>query len=356
MYDQPVADERGMAGIETDIHAPRLVERRARIWQRVGLAVVALALVGLASLPGFMSPYQLRTYTTLLLLALMAQGWNLIGGYTGYAAFGNVAFFGIGAYTTGLLMLSPWQVPFFPALIAGALLAALVAAVIGRPVLRLKGHYFAIATLGIAEALRQVADSWDGLTNGSTGIDLPLEPNDAFFYYTALALVVLGLLATWLLARSKIGYGWVAIREDEDAARMLGINTTLYKVLAFALSAAFAALAGGVTAYQNIHVTPTDLFKIDYTLQMIIATIIGGPATLFGPLIGAAIYQLLSTYLWGQFIELHPTFLGLIIIFFIVFMPRGLMQLIRGSVEIATGRRRFQWQNLFANIRANRVQ
>jgi branched-chain amino acid transport system permease protein len=315
-----------------------------------------LTLAILAALPAVMSPYQLRTYTTMLLLALMAQGWNLIGGYTGYAAFGNVAFFGVGAYTTGLLMLSAWQVPFFPALLAGALLAALLAALIGLPVLRLKGHYFAIATLGVAEALRQIADSWDSVTNGATGIDLPLNPSDSFFYYTALGLVTLGLLATWLLARSKIGYGWVAIREDEDAARMLGINTTRFKVLAFALSAAFAALAGGVTAYQNIHVTPTDFFKIDYTLQMIIAAIIGGSGTVFGPFAGAAVYQLLSTYLWGQFIELHPTFLGLIIIFFIVFLPRGLMQLILPMIEILTGRRRFRWESIFANIRANRVQ
>jgi branched-chain amino acid transport system permease protein len=324
--------------------------------RRLGQGLALLALVALAALPLFMSPYQLRTYTTLLLLALMAQGWNLIGGYTGYAAFGNVAFFGIGAYTTGLLMLSAWQVPFFVALIAGALLAALVAALIGLPVLRLKGHYFAIATLGVAEALRQVADAWDGLTNGSTGIDLPLNPSDSFFYYTALVLVMLGVLATWLLVRSKIGYGWVAIREDEDAARMLGINTTRFKVLAFAISAVFAALAGGVTAYQNIHVTPTDFFKIDYTLQMIIAVIIGGSGTIFGPLIGAALYQLLSTYLWGQFIELHPTFLGLIIIFVIVFLPRGLIQLIPTIVAIVMRRRAFRWQSLFANIRVNRVQ
>jgi len=339
---------------------PIAVEQSGRragdLWRRLGQGAGLLALASLVALPFFMSPYQLRTYTTLLLLALMAQGWNLIGGYTGYAAFGNVAFFGVGAYTTGLLMLSPWQVPFLAALLAGALVAALVAALIGLPVLRLKGHYFAIATLGVAEALRQIADAWDGLTNGSTGIDLPLNPNDSFFYYTALALVLLGVLATWLLVRSKIGYGWVAIREDEEAARMLGINTTRFKVLAFAISAVFAALAGGVTAYQNIHVTPTDFFKVDYTLQMIIAAIIGGAGTIFGPLIGAALYQLLSTYLWGQFIELHPTFLGLIIIFVIVFLPRGLMQLIPTIVAIATRRRAFRWRSLFANIRANRVQ
>jgi branched-chain amino acid transport system permease protein len=355
MQDQRTAEE-GSVTSAAALAPPMPSAARWRTWRRAALALAPLALILLATLPLFMSPYQLRTYTTMLLLALMAQGWNLIGGYTGYAAFGNVAFFGVGAYTTGLLMLSPWQVPFFPALAAAALLAALLAALIGLPVLRLKGHYFAIATLGVAEALRQIADSWDNVTNGATGIDLPLQVDDSFFYYTALGLVALGLLATWLLVRSKIGYGWIAIREDQDAARMLGIDTTRFKVLAFALSAVFAALAGGVTAYQNIHVTPTDFFKIDYTLQMIIACIIGGAGTILGPLVGAAVYQLLNTYLWGQFIELHPTFLGLIIIFFIVFLPRGLMQLVPSAIAVATGRRQFRWEHLFANIRANRVQ
>ncbi|MEO8587016.1 MAG: branched-chain amino acid ABC transporter permease, partial [Acidobacteriota bacterium] len=130
------------------------------------LALLALLLV----LPKLVSSYKLLTYTRFLILAIMAQGWNFIGGYTGYAAFGNVAYFGIGAYTTGLLMLGRWHVPFFPALAAGAALSACVAILLGLPILRLKGHYFAIATLGVAEALAQVADNWDSLTDGSTGI------------------------------------------------------------------------------------------------------------------------------------------------------------------------------------------
>jgi len=316
---------------------------------------VLLFFLALLIVPRFRSDYELLTYTRFLLLALMAQGWNLIGGYTGYAAFGNVAFFGIGAYTTGLLMISPWQVPFFPALLAGAVLAAIVAALIGLPVLRLKGHYFAIATLGVAEAASQIADTWDSVTQGSTGIDLPVRSEGEFFYYTALALVVLGIVATALLVRSKLGYAWVAIREDEDAARMLGINTTPRKVLAFALSAVFAALAGGVTAYQNIHVTPSDFFKLEYTLQMIIATIIGGSGTIFGPILGAGVYQLLSTYVWTKFLELHPSVLGLIIIFFIIFAPRGLMSLVGEGLRVARGQKRFRWQGLLANIRAHRV-
>lgn len=320
----------------------------------------ALTVVGMVTLlallcvlPKLVSSYKLLTYTRFLVLAIMAQGWNFIGGYTGYAAFGNVAYFGIGAYTTGLLMLGKWHVPFFPALAAGAVLSALFAMLIGLPILRLKGHYFAIATLGIAEALSQVADTWDSVTEGSTGIDLPIKAEGEFFYFTALFFVLCGLVATWAFARSKLGYGCVAIREDQDAAKMLGINTTLFKGIAYAISAAFAAIAGGITAYQNIHVTPSDFFKIDYTLQMIIATIIGGTGTIIGPVLGAAVYQLLSTYVWSKFIELHPTVLGLIIILFIVFAPRGLMTVL--SRKRRPGDRPFRPSDLLANIRAHRV-
>ncbi len=322
---------------------------------RRGLAVAGslAALALLVALPRLVSSYKLLTYTRFLLLALTAQGWNFIGGYTGYAAFGNVAYFGIGAYTTGLLMLGKWHVPFFPALAAGALLAACVAVLLGLPILRLKGHYFAIATLGVAEALAQVADTWDSVTEGSTGIDLPLKTEGAFFYYTALGFVILGLLCTAAFARSKLGHGCVAIREDQDAARMLGINTTLYKVAAYAISAVFAAIAGGITAYQNIHVTPGDFFRIDYTLEMIIATIIGGAGTVLGPVLGAGVYQLLSTYVWSKFIELHPTVLGLIIVFFIVFLPRGLMAVVARRRK--HGERPFRLSDLLANVRAHRV-
>src|SRR5262249_22580662 len=159
--------------------------------QVIAAASILVLLVALLFVPKFRSEYELLNYTRFLILALMAQGWNLIGGYTGYAAFGNVAFFGIGAYTTRRLMISQWAVRFFPAMFCGAILAALVAVVIGLPVLRLKGHYFAIATLGVAEATREIADTWDSVTQGSTGIDLPVRSEGEFFYYSALALVVL---------------------------------------------------------------------------------------------------------------------------------------------------------------------
>ena len=316
--------------------------RRGRLALLTLGGAVLVVFVVLVLAPRFQSPYELLNLTRFLLLALMAQGWNLIGGYTGYPAFGNVAFFGVGAYGTGILMLSR-HVPFFPALAFATLLAAAIAVVLGFALLRLKGHYFAIATLGVAEAFREIADSWDSLTEGSTGIDLPVRSDGDFFYYAALALVVAGLAVTAWLSRSKVGYAWIAIREDEEAARMMGIDTTRHKVVAFALSAGFAALAGGLTAYQSTHVTPTDFFKIDYTLQMIIACIIGGGGTVLGPVVGAAIFQLLSTTAWSHFSELHPSVLGLTIVLFVLFAPRGLMPLLRD------GRR------LIAAARAHRV-
>src|SRR5258708_15608221 len=136
------------------------------------------------------------------------------------------------------------------------------------------------------------------------------------------------------------------MRGDQDAARMLGINTTAMKVLAFAFSAMFAAIAGGLTAYQNIHVTPGDFFKIEYTLQMIIATIIGGTGTILGPVLGGGVYQLLSNYVLTRFLELHPTLLGFVIILFIIFLPRWLMPLLTGSIQGAPGRRPFSFPAL----------
>ncbi|HEX9507723.1 MAG TPA: branched-chain amino acid ABC transporter permease, partial [Myxococcales bacterium] len=184
---------------------------------------------------------------------------------------------------------------------------------------------------------------------------LPVRSEGDFFYYSALVLVILAIGATTVLARSKIGYAWVAVREDQEAARMLGINTTAVKVIAFALSAVLAAIAGGLTAYQNIHVTPSDFFKLPYTLEMIIATVIGGVGTIFGPVIGAGIYTLLSNYVWGRFIELHPTVLGALIVFFVIFLPRGLMPLVGQVISIARGHKQFHWRTLLTNVRAHRV-
>lgn len=319
------------------------------VWRaRLPLVFAILALLVFIALPAFgVSGFTYRTLTAMFLLIVTAQGWNLIGGYTGYAAFGNVAFFGLGAYTTSILMFR-FDLPFLVTLPLGGLIAALYAVFIGLPVLRLRGHYFAIATLGVAEATREVVAWWTPVTEGATGISLPfLKPIDFaqnFFYYLTLALVVLGLIMTWYLSRRKIGYSWAAIRADEDGAKMLGVNTTASKVIAFALAAMLTGLAGSVYAYYNSFIAPEEVFKIDRTLQAILATVLGGAGTLAGPIVGAMIFQLVNTFLifgkpfgidLGQF---HVTILGLFIVLVIVFTPRGLIDLVLRSAREAQQR------------------
>ncbi len=303
--------------------------------------------------PLFASGFWLNTLTSLLLLAAMAEGWNFIGGYTGYAAFGNVAFFGIGAYGTALSM-TKLHWPFFPGMIVGVAAAVAFAIVFGLPILRLKGHYFAIATVALATATGEVANSWTSFTGGSAGITLPffhpMQLSGQYFYYLSLLLVVFGLFLTWYIMKRKLGYSWVAVREDEEAANMMGINTTWAKVTAFALSAVMAGFAGGIYAYWRTFVLAEEVFKIDYTLQMILATVFGGPGTIFGPFIGAFIYYILVTILvfFLPIGQLHATLLGTIIILVMVFTPKGIMDFI-------SGKRKLTWRALLENVRIYRV-
>ena len=308
--------------------------RRSRAPRWLALIALAIFVVIPATGP---SGFTYRTLTTMFLLIVTAQGWNLIGGYTGYAAFGNVAFFGLGAYTTAILMFR-FDWPFLLTLPLGGLIAALYAALVGLPVLRLRGHYFAIATLGVAEATREIVAWWTPVTYGATGISLPfLKPIDFaqnFFYYITLGMVLFGLALTWFLTRRKIGYAWAAIRADEDGAKMLGVNTTASKVTAFALAAFLTGLAGSTYAYYNSFIAPEEVFKIDRTLQAILASVLGGAGTLAGPVVGAMIFQLVNAFLifgkpfgidLGQF---HVTILGVFIVLVIVFTPRGLIDLV----------------------------
>ncbi|MBI3733326.1 MAG: branched-chain amino acid ABC transporter permease [Chloroflexi bacterium] len=321
---------------------------------RIVSVIVAVALAALVLFP-FLDVFSgalVRTVTVVVMAAATAQAWNLIGGYTGYPAFGNVAFFGVGGYAVAILM-SKLHVDFIPAVLAGGLVAALYATLLGLPILRLKGHYFSIATLGVAEATREVVSNWTALTGGGSGITLPISPDippifNRAMYFSMLAVFVGSVILTYGVTRSKLGYGLIAIREDEDAARSLGINTTRFKVTAFALSALVTGLAGGVYAYWNSQLIPEDAFSLDITLRAILISIIGGPGTLFGPALGAVAFEFMRNYLWDNFPGLQFTFLGLVMVLVIIFMPKGVM-------EFLTGRRRFTASALLQYVRQNRV-
>ena len=313
--------------------------------RRVPLVSGALVVAALALAPAGLSPFLVQFLINLFMLAALAESWNIIGGFTGYASFGNVAFFGIGAYTTGVLLtVAGW--PFALALPAGGLLAMAFAGLIGMPILRLKGHYFAIATLGVAETMREIVYNLK-ITGGGTGLTMPITKSPLPFFYLMLAILVAVTLVNWWLSASRFGYGLIAIREDEDAAMAMGINTALYKTAAFALSGAFAGLVGGVFAYWITFIDPDGVFRVIVTIQMIIMAVFGGMGTVVGPLLGALVLASVSELLSTQLVSLAELFNGLIVILVVLFMPKGLAEVIR--------KREFSLKKLAQNLREYRV-
>jgi branched-chain amino acid transport system permease protein len=309
--------------------------------RRVPPVVGALVVAALALAPWGLSPFLVQFLINLFMLAALAESWNIIGGFTGYASFGNVAFFGIGAYTTAVLITAAaW--PFALALPAGGLLAMAFAGLIGMPILRLKGHYFAIATLGVAETMREIVYNLK-ITGGGTGLTMPITRSPLPFFYLMLAILVAATLVNWWLSVSRFGYGLIAIREDEDAAMAMGINTALYKTAAFALSGAFAGLVGGVFAYWITFIDPEGVFRVIVTIQMIIMAVFGGMGTVVGPLLGALVLASVSELLSTQLVSLAELFNGLIVILVVLFMPKGLAEVI--------GKREFSLKKLARNLR-----
>ncbi|HLZ57163.1 MAG TPA: branched-chain amino acid ABC transporter permease [Ktedonosporobacter sp.] len=308
----------------TEVPRPR--ESRNWLWSLlVGLAILG----GLALIPLLGDASTLHIWTLIVMYAVMAQSWNFIGGFTGYSAFGNVAFFGIGAYTTGLILLA--NQPFWLGLIAGAIVAGLFAFLLGLPVLRLKGHYFAIATLGTAEALREFVTVRNIGGGGGGLISLPLPSLDAYtgFFYAFLGLSLLCLLITVWLTRSRFGYALIAIRESEQAAEALGIPTYRYKVAAFVLSAVPTALAGGLYAYWATGFDPPTVFDRGFSVEMVLLCFLGGAGTILGPLVGAIAFELASTQLQTSGFSLHNTLLGLSIAIITIFLPQGVLRLVQ---------------------------
>src|SRR5438270_13590877 len=294
-----------VAGLALAVVAARPRSHRAVRWAATA-GLFCLLLIA----PAFSSS------TSILFDALtamcVAYGWNVIGGYTGYAAFGNVAYLGLGAFVAaGFMSRQPGHLawPWFVGIPLSVIIVSLVAGAIGMVVLRLRGHYFSIATLGVGVAMPQVI-TWDAafgprgvfpnFFGGGLPLNFPLADDiriggtvldaDRFFLYgLGLGTALIGWSMTRFLARSKFGYGLIAIRENEEAAEVMGVNTTLSKVYAYMLSAALAALGGAVLGYRltNMTTEAEALFSTTNNLQMIIICLIGGVGTLWGPWIGA---------------------------------------------------------------------
>jgi branched-chain amino acid transport system permease protein len=310
----------------------------------LALSVVVVGV--LATVPWWGSAVLVQFGINALILATLAQSWNIIGGYTGYPSFGNSVFYGLGGYGVAVGMVQ-FQLPFAAGIALGVFLAVLFAFLLGLPVLRLRGHYFAIATLGLAEVMTAIVSNLE-IAGRNIGLILPLVKGDTLFFELSLALLVITTLTVAWISRSRFGFGLIAIRENEEAAAVMGVNTTLYKILAFALCSIFAAIAGGIHAYWITYLDPTSAFDITLNIKMIIMAVFGGPGTIFGPVLGAFVLSAISEVLATKVTSLASIFFGLVIVAAIVFMPRGFTDLIRRF-------RQQGWRYFQANIQANRV-
>lgn len=307
------------------------------------LLLAALAVVCAA--PWFVSEngYILRVMTLLLLFAAMAQAWNIVGGLANQISLGHAAFFGLGAYTSTILLirfgLSPWL-----GVVAGMVVAGLVGALLSMPTMRLKGHYFALATLAFGEVMRSIGNSWTLVTGGPVGISVPLvhdgglalmqfSSSRPYFYIMLVALVLITAIY-WKISNSRLGYELRAVKANVDSAEVIGIHTARTKILAATISAGLMGGCGVLYAQFNFFFDPDSVFSlVSISVRVALICIIGGIGTVAGPIIGACflltLEEIFNATLSGVGAGVSQLAFGLILILIILIEPRGLQALYR---------------------------
>jgi branched-chain amino acid transport system permease protein len=294
-------------------------------------------------------PFYQHLLTMIFIYGTLAQAWNILGGYCGQISLGNAVFFGAGAYTSTMLFanlgVSPWI-----GMLAGGMVAVLVSQVIGFPCFRLGGHYFAIATIAIGEIVQTVVRNSDWL-GAAIGLYVPIKAqsmaNFEFhrtkvpYYFIAMAIFGLSILVTYVIERSRIGYYFRAIKEDQQAAQSLGINITGYKLIAIAVCAFLSAIGGTFYAQYVMYIDPDSVFPLMLSILICLMPILGGLGTLWGPFIGAAIMIPLAEYarVWfsGSGKGLHLIIYGAIIMIMAIYQPEGIVGLLQ---KMRVGERR----------------
>ncbi|WP_435176431.1 branched-chain amino acid ABC transporter permease [Halorussus sp. AFM4] len=304
---------------------------------------VGLLLVALVLLPVWLGPFWTRIALGTLMWIGLAQSWNMIGGYAGYLDFGHGAYFGVGAIVTGIGM-NTLGYPFVGGFVLAGVAGAVLAYVIAVPTLRLRGAYFAIATWAFAEAIKQLALVLE-ITGGTFGMSLPTGegtiglpipggPSETFFYYAMLALAVGTVaLAYVLFERREFGFRVKALRDNQDAAEALGIDTTRVKRQVYVLSCVIAALFGSVHAFFITFIHPNDVLAAIVTDRMVIMVLLGGLGTITGPVLGGVavfLLQRLSSLFLGQSTFYLPL-IGVLIMVTVLFAPSGIVGLLRGE-------------------------
>jgi branched-chain amino acid transport system permease protein len=294
--------------------------------------LILLALVACtAALPLFGGSYALRLGTIACMYGILALSWNIVGGFAGYPSFATAAFFGFGAYTAGVLIGK--GAPLLVSVAVAGVMSFALAGLLGAALLRLRGHYFAIASLSLIEVFRELVNNATDLTGGGMGLNIPLTSaagvmaDATFFFYVMWALLLGTALMVVIVAVSKLGFGLACIRQNETAANMIGLNTTLYKSVAFGLSACFVGAAGGVYAAWVHYIDPSDVFDILYSVKPIVMALIGGLGSPLGVLVGAFVYLGLEEVVWRNYIQIHSGVLGVLIVVLLLFLPHGLMSI-----------------------------
>ncbi|MGD0886299.1 MAG: branched-chain amino acid ABC transporter permease [Thermodesulfovibrionales bacterium] len=292
------------------------------------LPLFALALCSVLPVVGLNS-YAMHIAILVIMWATIGMAWNLLGGYCGQVSFGHAAYFGVGAYTAGIfyskLGLSPWW--GIPASIAVVLLFSFL---LGFVVLRLRGPFFALATLASGEVMRVTAENLDGFTGGSLGIMIQERTwvGKTWYYYIILLIAAVTFFLVRKLMQSKLGYYFLAIREDQDAAESLGINTTLYKTIALCLSGILTGIAGAFYTNYMGYIDPNVVFALhDISIIAIMIVMVGGAATYWGPFVGALIMVLLAEIIRSVpgLGAAHQTLFGILLIVIIIFLPNGIV-------------------------------
>jgi branched-chain amino acid transport system permease protein len=292
---------------------------------------VALAAFPLAA----RSSFQLHVAIVILMWTLLGAAWNVLGGFAGQVSFGHASLFGIGAYVTIILYVKAGLAPWW-GIPLGGLAAALASLPIGLLCFRLRGPYFSLATLAVAEIVKLVALNWEAVTNGPVGFLITGLPplrllglavdweSKLPFYAVAALLAVTGLASTAWLQSSRLGAYLVAIRENEDAAEAVGIDTVRAKVLTLALSAFLAGLGGGFYAFYFRYVDPDAVFHLSLSMEMVFIAMVGGLRTVGGPLVGAIFLNTVGEAVRARFQSGHLVFYGLFMMLAIRYMPEGI--------------------------------
>jgi len=319
-----------------------------RTLPNISFWLLLLVVLGVAAIPVINGDATLReNLFTILMLVTLASSINIIMGYTGYVSFGHIVFFGLGGYFAFYLMQN-FGVHVIPAALVGGVGASLVALLLGVPVLRLRGAYFALATIGINEAMRAFMNNFEPF-GGALGMFFNFSVYDLYggaknagqlAYYAMIVVTLATIAASFLVKKSKFGLGLLAIREDQDAAQVLGINPARAKVMTYAISAFFPALAGGIYFFKNGIIEPGIAFDLQRSIESLVMVMLGGYGTVTGPIVGALVFdRIRSALITAPPIELgsfsinlsnfHLVVAGVLLLLVVLFVTAGVIGWLR---------------------------